>query len=69
MEHFARDPRVLRGWATHAHSGEPLPPPLAARFCASRELVVASEWQVRLRVRLRVRLSVSVRVERLTLSP
>ena len=45
MEHFARDPRVLRGWATHAHSGEPLPPPLAARFCASRELVVASEWQ------------------------
>ena len=45
MEHFARDPRVLRGWATHAHSGEPLPPPLAASFCASRELVVASEWQ------------------------
>ena len=69
MEHFARDPRVLRGWATHAHSGEPLPPPLAARFCASRELVVASEWQVGLRVRPRVRLSVSVRVERLTLSP
>lgn len=46
MEYFASDPRVLRTFARHFQTQEPMPESLMNRLCISKHLFSASETQV-----------------------
>lgn len=46
MEYFASDPRVLRTFARHFQTHEPMPESLMNRLCISKHLFSASETQV-----------------------
>lgn len=46
MEYFASDPRVLRTFARHFQTHEPMPESLMNRLCISKHLFSAAETQV-----------------------
>ncbi|EDV38196.1 uncharacterized protein Dana_GF13838 [Drosophila ananassae] len=46
MEYFAGDPRVLRTFARHFQTHEPIPENMLRRLCASKHLFAASETQL-----------------------
>uniref|UniRef100_A0A182NH99 Peptidase M3A/M3B catalytic domain-containing protein n=1 Tax=Anopheles dirus TaxID=7168 RepID=A0A182NH99_9DIPT len=46
MEYFASDPRVLRSFAKHFQTQEPMPESMIERLCASKHLFTASETQL-----------------------
>ncbi|OWR42103.1 mitochondrial intermediate peptidase [Danaus plexippus plexippus] len=46
MEHFAAEPRVVRRFARHFQTGEPMPEDMLQRLCASKHLFGASEMQL-----------------------
>ncbi|XP_052871969.1 mitochondrial intermediate peptidase [Anopheles cruzii] len=46
MEYFASDPRVLRSFAKHFQTQEPMPEAMLERLCASKHLFAASEAQL-----------------------
>lgn len=46
MEYFASDPRVLRTFARHFQTHEPMPESLMNRLCISKHLFCASETQI-----------------------
>ncbi|XP_053675991.1 mitochondrial intermediate peptidase [Anopheles nili] len=46
MEYFASDPRVLRSFAKHFQTQEPMPQDMLERLCASKHLFAASETQL-----------------------
>ncbi|KFB36577.1 hypothetical protein ZHAS_00003770 [Anopheles sinensis] len=46
MEYFASDPRVLRSFARHFQTQEPMPEEMLERLCASKILFAASESQL-----------------------
>uniref|UniRef100_A0A1B6C972 Peptidase M3A/M3B catalytic domain-containing protein n=2 Tax=Clastoptera arizonana TaxID=38151 RepID=A0A1B6C972_9HEMI len=46
MEYFASDPRILRLFAKHFMTNEPMPEEMLQRLCASKKLFAASEMQV-----------------------
>ncbi|KAH8241996.1 hypothetical protein KR026_007496 [Drosophila bipectinata] len=46
MEYFAGDPRVLRTFARHFQTNEPIPENMLRRLCASKHLFAASETQL-----------------------
>lgn len=45
MEYFAADPRVMKTFARHFQTNEPMPEELLQRLCASKRLFAASEMQ------------------------
>lgn len=46
MEYFASDPRVLRTFAKHHQTGEPMPEEMLERLCISKNIFSASETQL-----------------------
>ncbi|EAT45254.1 AAEL003461-PA [Aedes aegypti] len=46
MEYFASDPRVLRTFAKHFQTQEPMPEEMLERLCASKHLFSSSETQL-----------------------
>uniref|UniRef100_A0A182QJR8 Peptidase M3A/M3B catalytic domain-containing protein n=1 Tax=Anopheles farauti TaxID=69004 RepID=A0A182QJR8_9DIPT len=46
MEYFASDPRVLRSFAKHFQTQEPMPESMIERLCTSKHLFTASETQL-----------------------
>ncbi|XP_075234132.1 mitochondrial intermediate peptidase [Lycorma delicatula] len=46
MEFFASDPRVLRSFAKHFITQEPMPEQMLSRLCASKYIFAASEMQL-----------------------
>ncbi|XP_059485004.1 mitochondrial intermediate peptidase [Neocloeon triangulifer] len=46
MEYFAADPRVIRSFARHYQTHEPIPDAMLARLCASKNVFAASEMQL-----------------------
>ncbi|XP_065084685.1 mitochondrial intermediate peptidase [Ochlerotatus camptorhynchus] len=46
MEYFASDPRVLRTFAKHFQTQEPMPEDMLERLCASKHLFSSSETQL-----------------------
>lgn len=48
MEYFATDPRILKTFARHFQTKEPLPEDMLQRLCASKRLFAASEMQAQL---------------------
>lgn len=46
MEYFASDPRVLKTFAKHYQTGEPIPDDKLKRLCASKHIFSASETQL-----------------------
>uniref|UniRef100_A0A182FFY8 Peptidase M3A/M3B catalytic domain-containing protein n=1 Tax=Anopheles albimanus TaxID=7167 RepID=A0A182FFY8_ANOAL len=46
MEYFASDPRVLRSFAKHFQTQEPMPEAMLERLCASKSVFAASETQL-----------------------
>lgn len=46
MEYFASDPRVLKSFAKHYQTGEPIPDDKLKRLCASKHIFSASETQL-----------------------
>lgn len=46
MEYFAGDPRVLRTFAKHFQTKEPMPDDMLQRLCASKNIFCASETQL-----------------------
>ncbi|RZF48341.1 hypothetical protein LSTR_LSTR010304 [Laodelphax striatellus] len=46
MEFFASDPRVLRSFAKHFMTQEPMPDDMLNRLCASKRMFAASEMQL-----------------------
>ncbi|XP_049541158.1 mitochondrial intermediate peptidase [Anopheles darlingi] len=46
MEYFASDPRVLRSFAKHFQTQEPMPEAMLERLCASKNVFAASETQL-----------------------
>lgn len=46
MEYFASDPRVLRTFAKHFQTQEPMPDEMLQRLCVSKHLFAASETQL-----------------------
>ncbi|CAB3360398.1 Hypothetical predicted protein [Cloeon dipterum] len=46
MEYFAADPRVIRSFAKHYQTQEPIPDAMLARLCASKNVFAASEMQL-----------------------
>ncbi|XP_055608421.1 mitochondrial intermediate peptidase [Uranotaenia lowii] len=48
MEYFASDPRVLRTFAKHFQTQEPIPDDMLERLCASKHLFSSSETQLQL---------------------
>ena len=46
MEYFASDPRVLKTFAKHFQTQEPMPDEMLERLCASKHLFSASETQL-----------------------
>lgn len=48
MEYFAADPRILKTFARHFQTKEPMPEDMLKRLCASKRLFAASEMQAQL---------------------
>ncbi|XP_055374627.1 mitochondrial intermediate peptidase [Condylostylus longicornis] len=48
MEYFASDPRVLRTFAKHFQTKEPMPEEMIQRLCASKNLFMASETELQI---------------------
>lgn len=48
MEYFAADPRIIKTFARHFQTKEPMPKEMLERLCASKRLFVASEMQAQL---------------------
>ncbi|EAA04703.3 AGAP007728-PA [Anopheles gambiae str. PEST] len=46
MEYFANDPRVLRSFAKHFQTQEPMPESMLERLCTSKHLFASSEMQL-----------------------
>lgn len=48
MEYFSNDPRVLRTFARHFQTKDPIPDDMLQRLCAAKNLFMASEMQMQL---------------------
>ncbi|XP_044253809.1 mitochondrial intermediate peptidase isoform X1 [Tribolium madens] len=48
MEYFASDPRVIKLFAKHFQTKEPIPEPMLVKLCASKNLFSASETQLQI---------------------
>lgn len=48
MEYFAADPRIIKTFARHFQTKEPMPEEMLQRLCASKRLFAASEMQAQL---------------------
>lgn len=48
MEYFAADPRILKTFARHFQTQEPMPEEMLQRLCASKRLFTASEMQAQI---------------------
>ncbi|KAK4871876.1 hypothetical protein RN001_016000 [Aquatica leii] len=48
MEYFCNDPRVLKTFARHFQTKQPMPDEMIQRLCASKNLFMASEMQMQL---------------------
>ncbi|XP_043284795.1 mitochondrial intermediate peptidase isoform X2 [Venturia canescens] len=48
MEYFASDPRVVRLFAKHFETGEPMPENMLQKLCASKNMFPASELQLQI---------------------
>lgn len=48
MEYFCNDPRVLRTFARHFRTKDPIPEDMLQRLCAAKNLFTASEMQMQL---------------------
>ncbi|KAB0796079.1 hypothetical protein PPYR_10140 [Photinus pyralis] len=48
MEYFCNDPRVLRTFARHFRTKDPIPEDMLQRLCAAKNLFMASEMQMQL---------------------
>ncbi|KAF5272056.1 hypothetical protein FQR65_LT05038 [Abscondita terminalis] len=48
MEYFSNDPRVLKTFARHFQTKQPMPDEMITRLCASKNLFIASEMQMQL---------------------
>ncbi|XP_065165023.1 mitochondrial intermediate peptidase isoform X2 [Atheta coriaria] len=46
MEYFARDPRILKTFARHFQTNEPMPDNMLELLCASKNVFMASEMQM-----------------------
>ncbi|CAO1307868.1 unnamed protein product [Diamesa hyperborea] len=46
MEYFSSDPRILKTFAKHYQTGEPMPEEMLNRLCASKNVMIASETQL-----------------------